>query len=180
MTGTDIEQSEGSDPMALNVPIIHYRGYRLPDHAQGPGYDVDETSFLRARNDIVEACVRHGTVGPCGKWNEGEDTYVGFELGAPQPKFDIDMEWRNTEHYLYLCSDEKASAISHDWLRDVQATLAERLPLWALCVTDLDEACILIFHNKIMLSGKLFAGVGTIEDLIRSWKDQRRRSSRNG
>src|SRR5688572_27271469 len=117
----------------IDLRIVHFtRAER--------GLGVDEVEYQLNRNLMVDACRRHGRVGPLGRARFAFDlTREGHFIASRQCEFEpadtephafyvVDTQY-NSERYIYLELLDP-NAITRDWLMDLCDTLRWQMQGW--------------------------------------------------
>lgn len=148
--------------MDLNsLKVVPYRSKRVPN--EYPGGDLPWQVYHAVRNALVTTCRRFGPTGPMGQVKivaDVEDPHRQiihdrdfWERGDPDPTYFILDDQFNNERYCYaeLFGDDPFHA---GWLLAITATLRE-FDGWGLAVSTIPNSYVLIFGDRLMVSGRL-------------------------
>lgn len=132
--------------------------YYTSDHVDNPG-PGDESSgdvFDAVGEQLVEVLQKHGSMwsGLIGPIQEEEPSEIHYGLE--------DTHW-NDELYHYLWVDPRH--FTGEWLTDVVEVL-RRNKGWGVCVKNVACGYIIIFADRLMVTGKMFEGCTTVEAVI--------------
>ena len=158
----------------LTLPVIHFNSEFLEgDYGLGLGYSLDQhvpmpmfRHFYELRNSVLRICHHFGTVGCAGdyQWNEEEEGPYLAETeiaGNENPDFFVvDELWNPVDKYVRV-EPERSSLITLELLSSLAEALSD-YPDWAIGVY-LEDGCILIFPEKLMVKGSRF---GTCFDVV--------------
>jgi hypothetical protein len=126
------------------VKVVHYTADRVSN--PNPRGDTPYAEFEAVRQDIIATCRRFGVTGP----DEGPD-------GWPKnPAYYVVDDQYNSELYHYAEVYERA-ALSEAWVAAVMRTLAGH-PGWGVGVKNIKGGYLLIFADRVMVTGPVFAG----------------------
>jgi hypothetical protein len=138
----------------------------VSDHVDNPfpGGQLPWQVYHAVRNAVVRTCRRYGPTGPMGEVRiDGEvaDPYMhlaqdinSWEAGDPDPTYFILDDQLNHERYIYAELLD-ADALTVEWLAAVVAALRE-FPGWGLAVSNIPDAYVLIFGDKLLVKGRAF------------------------
>jgi hypothetical protein len=144
-----------------SLEVVPFAAKRVPK--EYPGGDLPWQVYHTVRNAIVATCRRCGPTGPMGAVKivaDAEDPYQMlardrdfWERGDQNPaNFILDSQLNN-ERYCY------AEILGNDsfragWLLAITATLSE-FDGWGLGISNIPDSYVLIFCNRLMVSGRL-------------------------
>lgn len=160
-------------PMAppLNVKVVHYD----TNHVANP-YPEGELPwqvYHTVRNAVFQACRRHGPTGAMGECPISYDQNIddpygmeGWQIGDDPCEYFIVDDQYNHEQYLYM-EIYATERLSLSWLADVIATL-RNYPGWGIGVTNIDKGFLLIFSDKIMVHGPVFARCRSVDSVLKA------------
>lgn len=133
----------------LDLPVEFYSRNRVdnpptPEEEQeeGDGFTRNDLNWSSLRDDLMVVLGYHGIVGP--------------DEPADNPHFFLADDRYNEERYHYS-EVYNPDAFTLDWLRDVTKKLSE-FAGWGLAVKNLRGAYMLIFADKLMVTGAPFKG----------------------
>src|SRR5262249_23044366 len=129
--------------------------------------------YHTTRNAVVRTCRRHGATGPLGERPLSLDylnSAEAWEPGDDKPIYWIVDDQYNHEMYLYM-EFEAVSAFCEEWLIDITTTLAE-FPGWGIGVDSLTSGYILIFADRLLVSGPGFKRCRDAVSVINAAKSQ--------
>jgi hypothetical protein len=138
------------------ISVQHYRTKRVPNPS--PTGELPWRQYQTVRNTIVRTCRRHGPTGPLGEFplDKEDADLIDWEPGDDNPVYYIVDDQYNDEMYLYMeFVDPKG--FKKAWLEDITETLRQ-FPGWGIGVNSLQKGYIIIFANKLMVTGPLFRG----------------------
>lgn len=140
-------------PLEDKIPVIHYDTERIPDDRPGAG-KLTANQFWSVREKIVDACRKHGPVGP-------DDRERGFDYG--NFVYWVVEDQYNEERYQYveLC---KAAGATVPWLLDLMTTL-RRAKYWGVGI-GVPEGYLLVLEDRVMVSGPTFRGAHTVAEVL--------------
>ncbi|CAN5591745.1 hypothetical protein BH10PLA1_BH10PLA1_06220 [soil metagenome] len=152
--------------MATQLPIEHYTAERIPNPY--PAGVLPWQVYHYVRNAVVRCCRKFGRTGPMGECPivDGELPDREWKLGDPDPLdfFVIDDHY-NDERFIYL-SIVNRDALTGQWVRELMLVLADFVG-WGIGIVDIPTAYILIFADKLMVTGEVFGACHDIECVIR-------------
>ncbi len=128
--------------MALRV--VHYTTERVEN--PNPRGETPMEEFFAVRGDLVEACRRFGPTGP-------EDRRLADAGGRGMRYWVVDDQY-NDELYQYVDVLDP-EGFSEGWLAAVGGVLRRR-PGWGVGVGHLRDGYILIFGDRLMVTGPIF------------------------
>jgi hypothetical protein len=133
-----------------SIPVIHYTADRIPDDR--PGGPATGDQFDALWEALVETCGRHGAAERDADVDFGDLDY-----------WVVDDQY-NDERYQYIevC---KPRGMTLAWLRDVMATL-KRYPHWGAGIVGLGEGYMLVFADRLMVTGPRFEGATTFDGVV--------------
>jgi hypothetical protein len=150
----------------MAVRVEHYTADRVDN--PNPRGRTSRKTFDKVRLALVAACRQYGVVGP------EDDTFdPALDLDEDDPDFDptsvigcdlyvVDDQY-NDELYQYV-EVYTRRVLSAAWLRDVMAVLG-RFPGWAIGVKNVRFAYLLVFTDKLMVTGHAFDGCDDLESV---------------
>jgi Leucine-rich repeat (LRR) protein len=133
------------------IPIIYYEAARIPDDRPGAG-SVEPDQFWEVREAINDVCRNHGSVG---------DDHVNL---ADEYDYWVVDDQYNDERYQYV-EIIQPEAMTEAWLMDLMAALRQQ-PHWGVGINNIGEGYILVFGDHLMVTGPVFNGCTTIDDLV--------------
>ncbi len=117
---------------------------------QNPSVPLEDTLnegvFNRARNLLVRACARHGTVGPSGELPDG----TGLPGLLDDPDFYIVDDWYGDD--MRVLVEPKPNVITAQWLRDLVGVL-HFLPNWDVLVSPGEGISLLLRPGTVEFTG---------------------------
>jgi hypothetical protein len=142
-------------PNPTEIPVVYYEQERIPDDR--PGRPATAKQFYSVREAMVKACRQHGCVGPDD--SRGDHGYVYYV---------VDDQYNDERfQYLEIC---KASGRTRSWLLDLAATL-KKYPHWGVGIGNIGEGYLLIFPDRLMVTGPTFKGANTVAEVIRRGRE---------
>jgi hypothetical protein len=81
-----------------------------------------------------------------------------------QPDFFIVDDQYNDERYLYVSVCDKA-CFTLEWVLDLLQTLRD-LPGWGVCITNVENGYLILFSERIMVTGKTFSCCNNLLQLV--------------
>lgn len=133
-----------------SLRIEHYTAERVPNPACASG---DE--WFDVADELVGACLKNGpTWSGCIGPDPGDDVAVSFVFE--------DTQW-NDERYHYVWVDP--TAFTREWLSDIVGVLG-RFPGWGLGVKNVEQGYMLIFADRVMVTGLPFADCDSIDEIV--------------
>ncbi len=155
----------------VDMKLQHYDPADYPyEHVPNPGPEpVTWQQYYGTRNLLVDVCRRHGTTGPLGRLTITDEEEEGddWEFGDDDCRYFIINDMYNTEdRYVYMELID-STAVTRGWLDDVCAMLADTGG-WAVGVHIVEDGYMLIFADRLMVTGPRFAGCQTVDDAVRS------------
>jgi hypothetical protein len=155
--------------MSTSPIVEHYAAERIPNpDPEGPhAWQVHYTVW----NAIVRACLRHGRVGPFHERPITDSPDVldiaGWPLGArtgDEAEYWVIDDWLSDERYVYL-EVADPGAFTAEWLRDLMRALGD-FPGWGAGVAAFADAYVLVFGDKLMVTGELFERCGDLDAVV--------------
>jgi hypothetical protein len=145
------------------VRIEYYSTDRIPD----PDGNATGLDFHETRNAIVRACRRHGPTGPFGvldldRADGKRDLFDIWERGDPDAVYYVVDDQYNSERYQYVECD--ADYLTDAWILDLMASLVNT-PSWGVGICCIPMAYVLIFADRIMVTGEIFKNVNDLATL---------------
>jgi hypothetical protein len=131
----------------MQIAIEHYQAERIPN--PNPAGELPDEEFYRVRRAILGVCRRYGSTGP-----DDREATPSCWLVDDQP---------NDELYQYVEVYDRGF-LSANWLRDVMSVLRD-FPGWGVGVMNIRFAYLLIFANKLMVTGHPFAPCNDLESV---------------
>ncbi|MBI3466578.1 MAG: hypothetical protein HY000_26490 [Planctomycetes bacterium] len=150
--------------------IEHYTDDRIPNPY--PDGSLPWQVYQAVRNAIVRTCRKHGPTGPMGEcpldapvrspyglrgaWPLGDDPCVFFV---------VDDQY-NDERYIYLevCREEQ---FTEHWLYNLSDALRD-FPGWGIGIKNLNLAYILVFEDRLMVTGPIFEECEDVPSVVRA------------
>jgi hypothetical protein len=129
------------------LPVIAYDTDHVPDDRPGAGPRAS-ARFFPVRAELVEVCRRFGSTKP-----EDRD--------ADDPVYFVIDDHLNDERYQHV-EVLRPDGLTADWVRAVAAFLFRRRG-WGVGVTTIPRGYLLIFADKLMVTGPTFRGCRTVE-----------------
>lgn len=150
-----------------DVPIEHYTKDRIDndDPSGEPPWQV----HYRVWNAMLAACKRHGRVGPflravIEERDDGPDRWIrGSEESCD---FYANPDRMNYERYVYVDVLNPA-AITAEWLSDLVRTM-RKFPGWGVGIEAWPEAYVLVFGDRLMVTGEAFQRCRSVAGVARS------------
>jgi hypothetical protein len=146
--------------------VVTYTEERIPNPY--PKGSLPWQVYHKVRNAIVRTCRCHGPTGPMGicpisRWQRAPNIFK-WERGDPDPVYYIIDDQYNDERYLYaeLLSPD---AFRPAWLTDIATTL-EKHAGWGLGVSDLPGHYVLVFSDKLMVTGPRLSSCKTAGQVV--------------
>jgi hypothetical protein len=127
--------------------VEHYNAERVPN--PNPRGATPYKTFEKVRQEIIGVCRKHGVTGPDDNPYDC-DVYV------------VDDQY-NDELYHYV-EVYNRKLLSPDWVQDMMAAV-RRFRGWGAAVKNIRFAYLLIFGDKLMVTGYPFAGCDDIESV---------------
>lgn len=156
-------------------PIIqHYRRERIPN-PYPPG-DLPWQIYHIVRNDILRVCRQFGTVGPMAECPltgglETPDDWPA-EPGDRSDYYIVDDQY-NHERYLYMyVHGERFFTVK--WLGAVMKALARHTG-WGIGILSFSDGYMLVYADRLLVTGKGFRGCRDFASVMRSGKQQSKR-----
>lgn len=141
------------------VPIIGYLETRianLPEPSDlkenKEGVSPHGIAWYSLREDLVLVCGKHGRAGP-----------NTFEMSA---QFWVVDDCHNDERYQYVQILDPES-LTCDWLADTIALL-RIYPRWGIGISNLRDAYMLIFGDRLMVTGQPLENCDTAERILQA------------
>ena len=149
------------------MPVVHYTAERIPD--PNPG-ELPWQIYHSVRNAVVRACREFGPTGPMGECPivVGPDDPPGedWPAGDRPCVFYVIDDQLNYERYIYM-EVEPTAPVSAEWLARLVAVLRE-YPGWGIGITNVREGYVLLFADRIMVTGPAFAGCRDAAAVVQS------------
>ena len=160
-----------------DLPIIHFS----TDFLEGDyGLGLDDRSdlnvpmpmfrqFYDLRNSVLRACRRFGSVGAAGdyQWDEEEaGPYLAESeiVGDSDPEFFVvDEMWNPIDKYIKV--EPTSSHLINFGLLSSLVEAVRSYPGWAVGVY-LEDCCVLVFAEKLMVKGPRFKNSFTVLSVI--------------
>ena len=154
------------------VRIEHYTDDRIAD----PEGNVPLRTFHKVRNAVVRACKSHGPTGPMGLFPFGKvpgdasDVFTAWGKTADSdPVYFVLDDQLNHERYQYVeCLNP--DHFTEAWIRDLMAALVG-FRGWGIGIKNIPGGYILVFADRLMVTGHCFEGVNDLSSLIESARD---------
>jgi hypothetical protein len=149
-----------------DVPVEHYTTGRVDndDPAGEPPWQL----HYRVWNAMLAACKRHGRVGPFRRAviEERDDGPHRWIRGSEEScDFYANPDRMNIERYVYV-DVLTLAAITAEWLLDLLRAM-RRFPGWGVGVEAWPRAYVLVFGDRLMVTGKAFRGCRSIAGVAR-------------
>jgi hypothetical protein len=149
--------------------------YFVADHIPNPapGSKLPWRLYQTVRNAVVRTCRRHGPTGPLGELRLDKpnlNIIEDWQDGDEDPVYWVVDDQYNDERYLYM-EFEDSQALSPNWLEDVTETL-RRYPGWGIGVDSLADGYILIFADRLMVTGQPFNRCKAAMDVVKAGRTQ--------
>jgi hypothetical protein len=122
------------------VAVEHYPGDHVPN--PNPRGATPSKTFAKVRQAMVAVCRKHGVTGP------DDDPYDCDVHVVDDPYND------KLYHYVEI---HNRKVLSIEWVQEIMDTL-RRFPGWGVGVKNTRFAYLLIFHDKVMVTGCPFPG----------------------
>ena len=151
------------------MPVVHYAVERIPNPRPG---GLTWQIYHSVRNAVVRACRAFGPTGPMGECPivvGPDDPPSGWPLGDRPCVFYVIDDQYNEERYIYM-EVEPTAAVSAEWLAGLVAVLRDH-PGWGIGITNVREGYMLLFADRIMVTGPAFDGcrdAGAVLQSLRS------------
>lgn len=149
----------------MHTMIEHYEADRIPN--ENPLEDTPFEVWNETREAIVACCQKFGVVGPDDKIN------VLFGLKKPSPSVNLDQcdfwvvdDQYNDELYHYI-EIYNRTVLTPAWLEAIMAVLRHH-PGWGIGIKNIRFAYLLIFGEKIMVTGYPFMNCHDVESVARA------------
>lgn len=107
---------------------------------------LTEAMFNRARNLVLRACARHGTVGPSGELPDG----TGLPGVLDDPDFYIVDDWYGDN--MRVLVEPKPKVVRAEWVRDLVAAL-RFVPNWDVLVSTGEGISLLLRPGSVEFIG---------------------------
>jgi hypothetical protein len=152
----------------LDLRIAHYNDDRIDDPRKR--FKLPSAAFHHARNLILRECRRFGTVGAMDEYplmpelSEEQADEQWKTTGLPNPDFFVVDDQLNSERYIYV-EVHSSALFSKEWIGAVASALGKS-PGWGVAVTNLRNGYMILLENIVLVSGPLFAGLKTIDDMV--------------
>ncbi|HWL92598.1 MAG TPA: hypothetical protein VNT79_03615 [Phycisphaerae bacterium] len=155
------------------IPIVHYTVNRVANPGDEP---LTWSDFHIVRNGLVHLCRRHGKTGPRGilRFTAEETRHrktladLGddhFEPGDAKPLYLVATEQDGDNRYLSMSLTDRCG-LTEDWLLEIMALL-EEYPGWGVCVEGFRRGSLIIFADKIMVTGPRFKPCRTLAEVVK-------------
>lgn len=131
----------------MPITVEHYTCERIPN--PNPQGVTPEAAFEKVRQVIVTVCRKYGVTGP-------DDNPFDCDVYVIEDQY-------NDELYQYV-EVYSRSLLSPAWIRDLMAAL-RTVPGWGIGVKNIRFAHLLIFADKLMVTGYPFAGCHNLESV---------------
>ncbi len=129
------------------IPIIQFTDGHI--YNPNPGGEVTLDEFFDMRADLVEVCQQFGPTGY-------EDLDLINRTG-PKLKFWVVEDMSNDEELYQYVQVYDPQVFSEVWLRAVIALLHKHAG-WGVGISNLDQAYLLVFGDRLLVKGEAFAG----------------------
>ena len=141
-------------PRIPRVRIEHYDSDHIAN--PNPNGDLSWDQFDMVGTALLSVCEKYGDVW-CGLLGP-ED-----RLNPEHADFHIeDTQWNDElYHYVWLAPE----FFTGEWLADMIDVL-HRYPGWGVGIQNVDQAYILLFGDKLMVTGECFARCHDVESVI--------------
>lgn len=151
----------------MMIKIEYYSANRIPDEKSEHQF-ISWQLYNQVRNDVVRFCRLFGEIGPMGEaviTNEIDGPNDWERDASSDPDFFIvDDQYNDCERYVYV--EPKSEKISEDWLLGLMGVL-KRWPGWGAGIGVDKEAYILIFAEKIMITGLMLEKCKSIDEIVK-------------
>lgn len=140
----------------LGVLVQYYDS----DHVKNPNPlgDTPYDRFDRVRQAIVAVCRRYGPVCPEDQFNgDGTVTDYGFFVADDQYNSEL-------FHYAEI---HNRDVITTKWIHNIQDTL-RRFKGWGLCLMNIRFGYVILFADRILITGPPFVNCSTVDDVIQT------------
>ena|SRR5713101_5247793 len=131
----------------------------VPDSAQRRGSHMPSPRCYRSSG---RDCARQ--VGEIALDKKELNILEDWQSGDENPIFWVVDDQYNDERYLYM-EFEDSLAFSAEWLEDITRTLG-RYPGWGIGVDSLKKGYILIFADRLLVTGQPFKRCKTAMDVV--------------
>jgi hypothetical protein len=154
------------------IIIEQYTAERVPNpHSRGK---LPWQLYHSARNAVVRCCRRFGKVGPMGECPITDEKEIPFDrwpLGDPEPlDFLVIDDQYNDDRYVYL-EIVRPAPFTERWLRGLMQML-KRYPGWGVGVMGWSKAYMVVFADRLMVTGRAFESCGDLKSVIRLGRGQ--------
>ena len=152
------------------LAVEYYFDEHIPNPA--PGGKLPSRVFQTVRNAVVRTCRRHGPTGPLGELpldKPNLNVIEDWQHGDENPIFWIVEDQYNDEQYLYMEFND-GMAFSSRWLEDITSTLRQ-FPGWGIGL-GLAKGYVLIFADRLMVTGQPFKRCKTATDVVEAVRKQ--------
>ncbi len=139
----------------MNI-VEHYNAERIPN--PNPKGSTSYSTFDKVRKSLLTASRKYGAAGPDDELLD----YVSSPDGNPYDLYIIDDQY-NDELYQYA-EVYNRNILSPAWLKDMMSAL-RRFPGWAIGIKNIRFAYLIIFSDKLMVTGYPFSGCNDIESI---------------
>ena len=129
-------------------------------------------TYHTVRNAVVRACQEFGTTGPMGECpivdgDDAPDESADWPVGDnPCDFFVVDDQYNEDEMYVYM-EIAQAARFTEAWLTRMLAVL-HKFPGWAIAVAGVKFGYVLVFEDRLMVSGPAFANARDVDDVLRA------------
>jgi hypothetical protein len=142
---------------STDLHVQHYDSKRI-DNTPDPeelvedehGYTPNDYNWHALREALLYTCARHGHVGP--------------DDPNPNPDFWIVDDRYNEERHHYM-EAHNAAAVSPAWMGDL-AHVLHAYPGWGVGVSNIREDYLLLFADRLMVSGRVFRACREPEQVL--------------
>jgi hypothetical protein len=149
--------------------LAHYTDDRIKDEF-ADGHRIEWQRFHDARNSIIVACAKFGTIGPYGVFetesSEPDPSFATAELGSSEPDFWIESDQYNHERYIYM-QIFRADVIHAEWLSSLCTSLLS-LQGWAIGVSNIRDGYAVILPEMMLVNGRAFQTCASIKDALQA------------
>jgi hypothetical protein len=152
------------------LKIVHYDNDCGNPIEGGIGWRL----FHCVRNAVVRVCQTFGPTGPMGERPLGNDDDLASQgkwpLGDRDPVYWVrDDQYNAMDGYVYVDVNRK-DGMSEEWLSAIAQCVATHKP-WAVCISNLSTGYIIVFCDRILVTGEVFVDCRSVEDVVLCARD---------
>lgn len=135
----------------MNLPVVHYHTDHVPN--PNPKGKTPFKKFWKVRAALLATCQKHGTTGPEDK----------------QPIYWL-VEDQHNDHLYQNVAVYQPEGWTTAWINSVAETLQKHSG-WGVSVGHIEDGHLLIFADRLMVTGPTFTGAGDLDSIVHAARD---------